>query len=95
MRETDKQEELSEHQFESYTQHEYMMEFEVHQTQSKGAEPDAAAESAITEQMRALARWLYGELESAWEAQTSDEAVDEDMEMNDRRFTADGRLFTR
>lgn len=76
-------------------EHEYMMECEVRQTHDDGPLPDDTAQEAISEQMRALARWLYAALESTWEAETADEAVDEDLEMNDVRFTADGRVFSR
>jgi hypothetical protein len=52
-----------------------------------------AAEDAVIEALRDLARWLYRQLEQEYEHQTSDEAVDEAIIANEYSFTAAGRRF--
>ncbi len=51
------------------------------------------AEDAVTEALRDLARWLYRQLRSEYEHQTSDDAVDEIVGINAWTFTADGKRF--
>ena len=41
--------------------------------------------------LRDLARWLYRQLRSEYVHQTSDEAVDEIVSVNEWTFTADGK----
>ena len=50
------------------------------------------AEDAVIEALRDLARWLYRQLRSEYEHQTSDEAVDDEalVAINELTFTADG-----
>ena len=51
------------------------------------------AEETVIEPLRDLARWLYRQLRSEYEHQTSDAAVDEIVAANELTFTADGRRF--
>ena len=51
------------------------------------------AEDAVIEALRDLARWLYRQLRSEYEHQTSDTAVDEIVSVNEWTFTADGKRF--
>ena len=51
------------------------------------------AEDTVTEALRDLARWLYRHLRSEYEHQTSDEAVDEIVDVNQWTFKADGTRF--
>lgn len=53
----------------------------------------ADAEDTVIEALRDLARWLYRQLESEYNALTSDEMVDETIEANAYTFTASGRQF--
>ena len=43
--------------------------------------------------LRDLARWLYRQLRSEYEHQTSDAVVDEAIAINELTFTAEGRRF--
>jgi hypothetical protein len=54
---------------------------------------DAAAEEELIEPVRDLMRWTYRQLEQAYEDETSDEQVDENIRINKYTFTADGRRF--
>ncbi len=51
------------------------------------------AEDIVIEALRDLARWLYRRLREEYEHETSDEAVDEALAVNEWAFTADGRRF--
>ena len=55
--------------------------------------PGVDTETALTEQLRDLARWLYRQLEREYDYQTSDDEVDEAIRANDYTFTEDGRRF--
>ena len=50
-------------------------------------------EDVVIDALRDLAHWLYRELQDAYEAETSDEAVDETLTINEWTFTADGKRF--
>ncbi|WP_232517471.1 MULTISPECIES: hypothetical protein [Acetobacter] len=43
--------------------------------------------------LRDLARWLYRSLEKEWDYQSSDEAVDDAIRVNEYTFTAGGDRF--
>ncbi len=73
--------------------HEYAMAVEVERDSPTGQPPTDGAESAVTEALRDLARWLHRRLRSEYEHQTSDRAVDEALAANDYTFTANGRRF--
>ena len=51
------------------------------------------ADDTIVEALRDLARWLYRQLRDAYEAETSDCAVDEALAVNEYTFTKDGKRF--
>jgi len=53
----------------------------------------ADAEDTVIEALRDLARWLYRQLESEYNALNSDEMVDETIVANAYTFTASGRRF--
>lgn len=72
---------------------EYCMDISVERESPVYQPPTAGAEDAVTEALRDLARWLYGQLEREYEFQTSDEAVDEAITANDYSFTETGRRF--
>ena len=73
--------------------HEYTMAIEVERESPIWQPPTDDAEDAVTEALRDLARWLYRQLRDAYEAETSDCAVDEAMEINGWTFTAEGNRF--
>ena len=50
-------------------------------------------EDVVIEALRDLAHWLYRQLQDAYEAETSDNAVDEALTINEWTFTADGKRF--
>ncbi len=68
--------------------HEYTMTIDVERDSPTWQPPTDDAEDAVTEALRDLARWLYRQLRDAYEAETSDCAVDEAMEVNGWTFTA-------
>ena len=73
--------------------HEYTMAIEVERDSPTWQPMTDGAEDSVIEALRDLARWLYRQLRSEYEHQTSDEAVDEIVEANAWTFTADGKRF--
>ena len=73
--------------------HEYSMAIEVERDSPTGQPPTEGAEDTVVEALRDLARWLYRQLRSEYEHQTSDAAVDEAIRINAFSFTAEGRRF--
>ena len=73
--------------------HEYTMAIGVERDSPTGQPPTDGAEDAVIEALRDLARWLYRQLQSEYEHQTSDDAVDEILAINELTFTADGTRF--
>lgn len=55
-----------------------------------GSNPTADIEELVQDAMRDFARWIYRQLENAYEHLTSDEQVYEALYANDMRFTEDG-----
>jgi hypothetical protein len=51
------------------------------------------AEEGVAEALRDLARWLYRQLERAYDYAVSDASVDEPILANEYTFTAAGRRF--
>ena len=73
--------------------HEYSMAIEVERDSPTRQPPTDGAEDTVIEALRDLARWLYRQLRSEYEHQTSDAVVDEIVAANEYTFTADGRRF--
>ena len=73
--------------------HEYCMAIEVERDSPTWQPPTDGAEDTVIEALRDLARWLYHQLRSEYEHQTSDEVVDEALDVNAFTFTAEGRRF--
>ncbi len=73
--------------------HEYSMAISVERDSPSWQPMTDDAEDTIAEALRDLARWLYRQLESEYQYQTSDEAVDETLAINGHTFTADGERF--
>ena len=73
--------------------HEYTMAIEVERDSPTWQPPTDSAEDTVIEALRDLARWLYRQLRSEYEYQTSDEVVDEALSVNGLTFTADGTRF--
>ena len=73
--------------------HEYTMAIEVERDSPTWQPPTDDAEDTVIEALRDLARWLYRQLRSEYEHQTSDDAVDEIVGINEWTFTADGKRF--
>ena len=73
--------------------HEYTMTIEVERDSPTFQPPTDDAEDTVTEALRDLARWLYRQLCSEYEHQTSDDAVDEIVRINEWSFTAEGKRF--
>ena len=73
--------------------HEYTMDMTVTRDSETGAEPSGETTRALTEALRELARWLYKELGSRYEALTADDVVDETIAANEWKFTKNGKCF--
>ena len=73
--------------------HEYSMAIEVERDSPTWQPMTDGAEDTVIEALRDLARWLYRQLRSEYERQTSDEAVDEIVAVNEWTFTAEGWRF--
>ena len=73
--------------------HEYTMAIEVERDSRTWQPMTDGAEDTVIETLRDLARWLYRQLRSEYEHQTSDDAVDEIVGINEWTFTADGKRF--
>lgn len=77
--------------------HEYSMDYEfAHEWWAEDDLTPAKAwevEAAIIEACRAFARWIYRQLDEAYNYNNSDEAVDENIRCNNYTFTAEGRRF--
>ena len=73
--------------------HEYTMTIDVERDSPTWQPPTDDAEDTVTEGMRDLARWLYRQLRAEYEHLTSDEAIDEAMEVNGWTFTVQGTRF--
>ena len=70
--------------------HEHTMAIEVERDSPTWQPPTDGAEDAVTEAMRDLALWLYRQLRDAYEAETSDCAVDEAISDSEWTFKANG-----
>ncbi len=73
--------------------HEYCMAISVERESTTYEDMTADAEETVIEALRDLARWLYRQLESEYNALNSDEAVSETIVANAYTFTASGRRF--
>ena len=73
--------------------HEYSMAIEVERDSPTWQPMTNGAEDIVIEALRDLARWLYHQLRTDYEHQTSDAAVDEIVRINEWTFTADGTPF--
>ena len=71
--------------------HEYTMSVDVTRDSATCQPPTEDAEEIVTEVMRDLARWLYGQLQAEYEHLTSDEAIEEGIIVNAYTFTEEGR----
>lgn len=70
--------------------HEYSMAIAVERCGPHGQDMTGDAEEAVSEALRDLARWLYGQLEREHDHLMSDETLAEAIRANDYRFTEDG-----
>ena len=73
--------------------HEHSMAIEIERDSPTWQPMTAGAEDTVTEALRDLARWLYRQLEREYDYLTSDDAVDESINLNGYTFTAQGRRF--
>ena len=73
--------------------HEYAMATEVERDSPTWQPMTDGAEEIVVEALRDLARWLYRQLRSEYEHQTSDHAVDDILAINELTFTAEGKRF--
>ncbi len=73
--------------------HAHSMTIEVERDSPAGQPMTDDAEDAVTQAMRNLARWLYGQLEREYDYLTSDAAVDEAIVDNCWTFTEAGERF--
>ena len=69
------------------------MAIEVERDSPTWQPPTEGAEDTVIKALRDLARWLYRQLRSEYEHQTSDETVDEALAVNAFSFTAEGTRF--
>jgi hypothetical protein len=75
-----------------YYQHENCTDFSFSFPDQNGDDADEA-ERALEEAAKDAMRWIYRQLESAYEWENADEQVDESIEANEYTFTEDGRRF--
>lgn len=73
--------------------HDHSMEIAVDRNSPISEHPSGDAEGIVVEAMRALARWLYRQLEREYERMSSDEVIDATLRANDYTFTVTGRRF--
>ena len=73
--------------------HEYTMAISVERDSPTWQPMTDGAEDTVIDALRDLARWLYRQLESEYESQTSNDAVDEVIRINEWTFTEDGERF--
>ena len=73
--------------------HEYSMRIEVERSGPRDQRMTDDAEEGVAEALRDLARWLYRQLERAYDYAVSDASVDETILANEYTFTAAGRRF--
>jgi hypothetical protein len=73
--------------------HEYSMRIDVERASPCDQPMTDDAEEGVAEAIRDLARWLYRQLERAYDYAQSDEIVDETLLANAYTFTAAGRRF--
>jgi hypothetical protein len=73
--------------------HAYSMLIDVERNSPTGHPIVDRADDELIIALRDLAHWLYRQLESEYEFQTSDQTVDDCIQSNDYTFTAEGRRF--
>ena len=73
--------------------HARSMEIAVTRESPTGQEMTGDAEATVADSLRALADWLYRQLQQEYDHLTSDAAIDEVIRANAYSFTADGRRF--
>jgi len=73
--------------------HEYTMSVDVTRDSPTWQPPTEDAEEILTEVLRDMARWLYRQLQAEYDHLTSDEAIEEDLIVNEYTFTEAGRRF--
>lgn len=73
--------------------HEFSMVLTVTRDSPTGQDMTPDASTIVTEALRDLARWLYGQLQAEYDYLTSDDTVDETIAANDYTFTAEGGRF--
>jgi hypothetical protein len=73
--------------------HEYTMSVDVTRDSPTWQPPTEDAEEILTEALRDMARWLYRQLRAEYDHLTSDEAIEEEMIVNEYTFTEAGRRF--
>ena len=73
--------------------HEFSMAVTVTRDSPTGQDMTPDALAVVTNALRDLARWLYGQLQAEYDYLVSDDAVDDTISVNDYTFTADGRRF--
>lgn len=77
-----------------YYYHEMCTSFDCEDTRRNyGLLQDATIENEIAEIARDFMRWIYRQLESAYEYETSEENIAEACEINEWRFTENGEFF--
>lgn len=75
----------------SHYSHAWTMQIEVEDANS--AEPDMDAAESVRDLLRDFANWMYRQLEKEYEYQTSNEAVDDNIQANEYTFTESGKRF--
>lgn len=70
--------------------HEMTMRFDVSRTDYAPVSDDDTEE--LSDCLRYFARWIYHTLETEWEYRSSDEVVDELLDVNGYEFDEDGRI---
>lgn len=72
--------------------HEYCTSIDVEDSRRSYGETDSDTEKEMSEILRRLMKWIYRQLESEYEYQTSDEAIKETIAANEYEFDESGRL---
>jgi hypothetical protein len=72
--------------------HEYCTSIDVEDSRRPYGDTDSDTEKEMSEILRRLMKWIYRQLESEYEYQTSDETLAENIRANDYDFDESGNL---
>jgi hypothetical protein len=72
--------------------HEFCTSIDVEDSRRPYGDTDESTAESVADLLRDLMRWIYRQMESEYNYQTSDEAIKETIEANEYEFDESGRL---